>query len=185
MQDYRLTDTSSWGTVLEEGPKAVLRRGNVAIDTVDLTFGVVVVGQDSLIFRPVRHDTIAVEIDSTRFYESSPAQHVLWTPPFRRELRELVPFFDAFLSNPVVSDGSTLYYWGIRPHGKTNRLYAMQYRFRTAHLDSLYLDREDGLHTDFGGYLRGPEVEGDEVSFDDIVLDKRSWRIVRRKPAAR
>ena len=32
---YALTDTTNWGTIEEDGQRAVLRRGGVAIDTVD------------------------------------------------------------------------------------------------------------------------------------------------------
>src|SRR5215212_7449274 len=110
---YMLTDTTDWGNPLEEGKRAVLRRGAVAIDTVDLGFGVAPVGEDSLVFLPVRTDTVPLTTDSVPSYESSPTEHVLWTPVSRRELSDFLPLFDAYVSSPKISREWVIYYWGI------------------------------------------------------------------------
>jgi len=178
---YTLTDTTEWATIMEDGVRAVLRRGGVVIDTVDLAFGVAVVGKDSLVFFPVRTDTLPLSTTSVPTYESWPTEHVFWTPTSRRELRDLLPFFNAFIS-AAVAHGTAIYYWGVSPHDQTNRLYAMRYDFRTAHLDSLYLNREDALGTDYRYHLGTPQIHGNEVSFRDIVLDGTTWRIIREEP---
>lgn len=178
---YTLTDTTEWATIMEDGQRAVLRRGGAVIDTVDLAFGVAVVGKDSLVFFPVRTDTLPLTTTSVPTYESWPTEHVLWTPTSRRELRDLLPFFNAFIS-AAVAHGTLIYYWGVSPHDQTNRLYAMRYDFRTAHLDSLYLNREDQLGTDYRYHLGTPQIHGNEVSFRDIVLDRTTWRIIREEP---
>ena len=181
--EYTLTDTTSWGSILEEGERAVLRRGGVAIDTVDLTFGVVAVGKDSLVFLPVRTDTVPMPTCSVPCYESFPTEHVLWTPVSRRELRHLLPFFDANFSSPTISRESVIHYWGIQPHKPTNRVYAIRYDFRTARSDSLFLNREDPLATDYRYHLGLPQVRRNEVSFDGVVLDSTTWRIIRQNPS--
>jgi hypothetical protein len=51
---YILTDTTDWGNAIgEEGQRAVLRRGGLVMDTVDLDFGIISVGQDSVVYLPV------------------------------------------------------------------------------------------------------------------------------------
>ena len=178
---YTLTDTTAWATIEEDGERAILRRGEVVIDTVDLAFGVAVVGKDSLVFFPVRTDTLPLSTTSVPTYESWPTEHVLWTPTSRRELRDFLPFFNAFIS-AAVAHGTVIHYWGVSPHNQTFRLYAMRYDFRTARLDSLYLNREDPLATDYRYHLGTPQIHGNDVSFRDIVLDGTTWHIIREQP---
>ena len=179
---YTLTDTTDWATNTDYGQRAILRRGGVAIDTVDLTFGVAAVGEDSLVFLPVRTDTVPLSEASVLSYDSFPTEHVLWTPMSRRKLRDLLPFFNAFFSSPSIARESVILYWGLGPGDKTNRLYAMRYDFRTARLDSLFLNREDRLATDYRYHLGTPQIRGNEVSFDAVVLDRTTWRVIRQNP---
>jgi hypothetical protein len=179
---YVLTDTTDWGNPLEEGTRAILRRGVTSIDTVDLGFGVAAVGQDSLVFLPVRTDTVALMTDTGPSYESSRTDHVLWTPVRRRELSDFLPFFDADRSSPTISRNSVIYYWGIARRKPANRLYAMRYEFRTARLDSLFLNREDALETDYRYHLGLPQIDGNKISFDGVILDDPTWRVIRQEP---
>ena len=179
---YVLTDTTDWGNPLEEGTRAILRRGVTSIDTVDLGFGVAAVGQDSLVFLPVRTDTVALMTDTGPSYESSRTDHVLWTPVRRRELSDFLPFFDADRSSPTISRNSVIYYWGIARRKPANRLYAMRYEFRTARLDSLFLNREDALETDYRYHLGLPQIDGNKISFDGVILDDATWRVIRQEP---
>jgi hypothetical protein len=181
---YTLTDSTSWATMLEDGGRAVLRRGATMIDTVDLYFGVVAVGTDSLVFLPVRTDTTPVHTTEPPWFESAPTEHVFWTLESRRELRSLLPFFDAYFSSPVI-EGTMIHYWGIAPNRPTNRLYAMRYDFRTGVLDSLSLNREDPLATDYRYHLTTPQIQGNEISFGDMVLDSATWRVLRREPPSK
>jgi hypothetical protein len=178
---YTLTDTTGWATILEDGQRAILRRAGAAIDTVDLTFGVSSVGEDSLVFLPVRTDTVPLPTSNVPTYESFPTQHVLWTPVSRRKLRDLLPFFDAYFSSPTAPRESVIHYWGIAASKPTNRLYAMRYDFRTARVDSVFLNREDPLATDYRYHLGTPQIQGNEVSFDGLVLDGTTWRVIRQK----
>jgi hypothetical protein len=183
---YTLTDTTDWATDLEYGKRAILRRAGIAIDTVDLIFGVAAVGEDSLVFLPVRTESVPLTRTSVPSYDRSPTEHVLWTPLARRELREFLPFFNSFFSSPRITHGSVIHYWGIGHRGETaNRLYGMRYDFRTAHLDSLFLDREDRLATDYRYHLGLPQIQGNEVSFGGAVLDKATWRIIRQQAPAK
>jgi len=182
---YTLTDTSGWSTDEEEGQRAILRHGAVAIDTVDLYFGVAAVGEDSLVFLPVRTDTTPLFRTSVPMYESFPREHVLWTPTSRRKLRDVLPFFDAYFSSPTISSTSVIHYWGIAPRAPTNRLYAMRYDFRKARVDSVFLDREDALATDYRYHLGIPQIHGSEFSFDGVVLDASTWRVIRHDPPPR
>jgi hypothetical protein len=177
---YVLTDTTNWGTIEEDGQRAILRHGGVTIDTVDLNFGVAAVGQDSLVFFPVRTDTVPLPTTSVPSYESYPREHVLWTPASRRQLRDLLPFFNAFISSPTTPLEGVIHYWGVQPYGKTNRVYAMRYNFRTARLDSLFLNREDPLATDYRYHFGLPQLRDSEVSFDGLVLDRSTWRLIRQ-----
>ena len=179
---YTLTDTSYWSSLLEEGQRAVLRRGGSMIDTVDLTFGVVAVGQDSLVFLPVHTDTTPLRTTPEPVFETFPTEHVFWTPVSRRELRDFLPFFNSNFSSPVITRDSSVLYWGLARHERASRLYGMRYDFRTAHLDSLYLNREDSTGTDYRYHFGRPQVHGNEVSFDGVVLDATTWRIVRQPP---
>ena len=182
---YTLTDTSGWSTVEEDGQRAVLRHGGVTIDTVDLYFGVSVVGEDSLVFLPVRTDTVPLTTTSVPTYESFPTDHVFWTPTSRRKLSDVLPFFDAYFSSPTIPNMSVIHYWGIAPKKPTNRLYAMRYDFRRARVDSVYLDREDALATDYRYHLGIPQIHGNEVSFDGAILDASTWRVIRHDPPPR
>jgi hypothetical protein len=182
---YTLTDTSVWSTIEEEGQRAILRHGGVAIDTVDLNFGVAAVGEDSLVFLPVRTDTIPLTTTSVPSYESFPTDHVLWTPTSRRKLRDVLPFFDAYFSSPTIPSTSVIHYWGIAPKKPTNRLYAIRYDFQRARVDSVFLDREDALATDYRYHLGIPQIHGNEVSFDGVILDESTWRVIRRDPPPR
>ena len=182
---YALTDTTNWGTIEEDGQRAVLRRGGTAIDTVDLTFGVAAVGQDSLVFFPVRTDTLPLPTTSVPSYESYPTEHVLWTPVTRRKLREVLPFFNSFISSPTTPREGVINYWGVQPYGRTNRVYAMRYNFRTAHVDSLFLNREDPVATDYRYHFGLPQIHPGEVSFDGLVVDSATWRIIRQDSVSR
>ena len=182
---YTLTDTSGWSTDEEEGQRAILRHGAVAIDTVDLYFGVAVVGKDSLVFLPVRTDTLPLTTTSVPSYESFPTDHVLWTPTSRRKFRDVLPFFDAYFSSPTIPSKSVIHYWGIAPKTPTNRLYAIRYDFQRARVDSVFLDREDALATDYRYHLGIPQIHGNEVSFDGVILDESTWRVIRRDPPPR
>jgi hypothetical protein len=168
--------------MLEDGARAVLHREGVVIDTVDLTlFDLTVVGQDSLVFLAVRTDSVPITTPTQSWHESSPTEHVFWTPQSRRELRDILPFFFASSSSPIVH-GSVIYYWGIAPRNPTNRLYAMRYDFRTAHLDSVFLNREDPLATDYRYHLNTPQVHASDVSFAGVVVDGATWQVIRQNP---
>jgi len=181
---YSLADTTEWSTMLEEGQRAVLRHGGVTIDTVDLAFGVAVVGEDSLVFLPVRTDTVPLPTESaTPAYESFPTEHVLWSRTSRRKLSDLLPFFDALFSSPTITGDSMILYWGVARRDSTNALYAMRYDFQSAHLDSVFLNRQDPLATDYRYHLGRPQRHGTEVSFDRVVLDATTWRIMRQAPS--
>jgi hypothetical protein len=183
---YTLTDTTEWSTIEEEGQRAILRRAGTAIDTVDLEFGVAAVGGDSLVFLPVRTDSLPLPTTSVPSYESYPTQHVFWTPTSRRELRDMLPFFNAFASSAVIpSQSEQIYYWGIAPRTPTNRLYAMRYDFRTARVDSVFLNREDPMATDYRYHLGTPQIHGSEVSFNDVVLDVTTWRVIGQNPPSK
>ena len=176
---YSLTDTSEWSSMMEEGQRAVLRRNGLPIDTVDLTLsGVAVVGTDSLVFLQVRTDTLPIGTTPTPAYESYPRDYFLWTPASRQNLSKILPYFDSYFSSPTITDKSTILYWGIEPRKGTNGLYAMRYDFRSAHVDSLFLNREDPLATDYRYHLKTPQVHGTQVSFDSAVVDATTWRIV-------
>lgn len=180
---YRLTDTTEWGNMLEEGQRAVLRHGEVTIDTVDLEFGVAAVGEDSLVFLRVRTDSARLPTSPTPAYESFPTDHVLWTPASQRKLSDFLRFFDPYFSSPRIVGTSGLLYWGIAPRVGTNGLYAMRYDFRSARLDSLFLNREDPLATDYRYHLGRPQMRGSEVAFDSVVLDATTWRRLRQSPS--
>jgi hypothetical protein len=179
---YSLTDTTGWADMFEEGQRAILRRAAVGIDTVDLGFGVNLVGTDSLVFLAVRTDSAPLTTCSPPCYESWPTEYVFWTPESRRELRNLLPFFSAFSSSPQMAGESLIYYWGLAPHDRTNRLYAMRYDFRTARADSTSLNRDDPIATDYRYHLPTPQIHGSDVSFGDVVLDGTTWQIIRKQP---
>jgi hypothetical protein len=181
---YSLADTTEWSTMLEEGQRAVLRHGAVTIDTVDLAFGVAAVGEDSLVFLPVHTDTVPLLTSDTPAYESFPTDHVLWSRTSRRKLSDLLPFFDAYFSSPTITSDSKILYWGVARRDSTNALYAMRYDFQSAHLDSVFLNRQDALATDYRYHLGTPQMRGTEVSFGSVVLDTTTWRIVRPAPSS-
>lgn len=181
--EYTLTDTTGWATDLEEGKRAMLRRRGVVVDTVDVTlFDVTTVGKDSLVFLRVRTASTPFRHDSATYYDSYPTAYVLWTPASQRKLSDFLPFFDDYFSSPTIQNESTIYYWGIARRDTTNRLYAMRYQFRTAHLDSVFLKREDPLATDYRYHLGLPQVLPTEVAFDSTAVDAASWRMLG-KPA--
>ena len=186
---YRISDTSRWVTMIEEGKRAVLRAGPTIIDTVDVLFGVHPVGHDSLIFLPV----VAYELDTAQRAQLNgpaavPAEHVLCTSSERKVLSEALPHFNSGFSSPTVID-STLYYWGLKlldDRGRY-RLYAMRFAPRTARLDSVFL-REEMPATDFR-YFYGPPFEQDgTIVFDGgdarAAIDPVAWRVIRVTPAA-
>jgi hypothetical protein len=170
---------------MEDGVRAILRHNGTAIDTVDLGFGVAFVGADSLVFLPVRTDTLPLPTATVTSYESFPTEHVFWTPATRRKLSDVVPFFNAFASNAIIPTGSVIYYWGVAPKPPTNRLYGMRYDFRAARVDSVYLNREDPLATDYRYHLRTPQIDSSEVSFDGVVVDRKTWQVIRQGPPSR
>jgi len=182
--EYTLTDTAEWGNMLEQGKRAILRRGGAVIDTVDLDFGVAVVGTDSLVFLPVRTDPKPLRMDSTVWYETSLTGHVLWTPLRRRKLSNVLPFFNAELSSPTIADKLAIHYWGLPPKDTTCRVYAMRYDFRTARLDSLFLRHQSFGPTDYRYVFGVPQIKGTEVSFGSVVVDRETWRVIRKDPPA-
>jgi len=179
---YSLTDTAEWGNPVENGDRAILRRGNEVIDTVALEFEVVTVGKDSLIFLAVRHHTeLFIPGDSSSGYESFPTEYIFWTPSSRRELRGFLPFFKSDNSSPIVSDESVIHYWGIATPAPEFRVYAMRYDFRTTRVDSLFTHVDD-LASDYRYYLPVPRVSDTAVSFGGLRLDKTTWKAIGRDP---
>jgi hypothetical protein len=73
-----------------------------------------------------------------------------------------------------------LYYWGVKPHGNKSRLYAMRYDFRTARLDSLFLNREDRIATDYRFHLGTTQLHGEEISFGGVILHRTKWQSIRQ-----
>jgi len=180
---YALTDTSTWEAFEEQGQRAILRRAGVAIDTVDLTYGVTAVGQDSLVFLPVRTDTLPNFPNAKVLtYDSFPRDYAFWSPTSRLRLRDVLPFFDSFFSSPTKPRGAVIHYWGIAPQRPTNRIYAMRYDFRAARLDSTFLNREDALATDYRYHFGTPQIHGNEVSFDGVIVDSATWLVIRHEP---
>jgi hypothetical protein len=49
----------------------------------------------------------------------------------------------------------------------------------------VFLDREDALATDYRYHLGIPQIHGSEVSFDGVVLDASTWRVIRHDPPPR
>lgn len=178
---YSLTDTTEWGNMLEGGKRAILRREGALIDTVDVDVGVYPIGKDSLVFLLVRTDSVPFFHDSTAFYEDSATEYVLWTPIWRRELRDLLPFFKSDNSSPLIANNSVIYYWGIASPGPEYRVYAMRYDFRTAKLDSLFTHVDD-LGSDYRYYLRTPRISDTEVDFRGSRLDRATWRLIPPDP---
>jgi hypothetical protein len=174
---YSITDTTSWGSMLEEGARGVLRRGSVAVDTVDLTFGVAAVGKDSLVFLEVRTDTTPVHTTEPPWFESFPTEYVLWTPSSQRKLSELLPFFHPYFSSPIVTADAMILYWGLARRDSTNAVYAMRYTVSSARVDSLFLNRYDPLATDYRYHFGHPQVRGTEVAFDSVIVDAATWRL--------
>jgi len=177
---YSLSAPFYWGNMLEDGERAVLRRGEFLIDTVDAGIGVAVVGKDSLVFFQVQTDTTPQRMGTVISYESFPTEYFLWSPNTKRKLSELVPYFDSNFSSPVITSDSTILYWGIAPRDTTNALYAMRYDFRSAHLDSVSLDRTDHMATDYRYHLGRHQVRGKEVLFDSVAVDATTWRVIRQ-----
>jgi hypothetical protein len=183
---YTLTDTTNWGNAnSEEGQRAVLRRGREIIETVDLAFGVLAAGRDSLVFLPIRTDSVGWSDGTYVHHESSPTEHVLWTPQRRRKLSVVLPLFNADFSSPTIADKLAIDYWGFSPDSGEVRVYAMRYDFRTTRLDSLFLRRERGVATDYRWVYGVPQINGTEVSFDGVVLDRKTWRVVRKDTPSR
>jgi hypothetical protein len=151
---------------------------------VDLTFGVIPVGKDSLVFLPVRTTDYPSEKDSQSYSETATAEHVLWAPAMRRELLGHIPFFVSYFSSPIVTNESMIYYWGITRSEPRTKVYAMRYNFRTAALDSVFLELND-IESDFRFYLSEPEVSDSVVMFGGYRVDQKTWRrIVPQPPPA-
>lgn len=181
---YLVGDTSDWATMIEEGRRAVLRAGGTVIDTVDVLFGVHVVGRDSLVFLPV----LAYEIDTAEAATmpapaASPDEHVLCTPSGRRLLSSSLPHFNSGFSSPSVID-SMLYYWGLDLQDDRGRyrLHAMRYVPRAGRVDSLFL-REETPATDFRYFYGPPFVQDGAIVFEGgearALIDPRAWRVIR------
>jgi hypothetical protein len=183
---YSLTDTTDWGNAIgEEGKRAVLRHGREIIDTVDLAFGVLAAGKDSLVFLPIRTDSVGFSDGAGSIvHESSPSVHFLWTPLRRRKLSDVLPFFNADLSSPTIADKLAIHYWGLPHRDTTCRLYAMRYDFRTARLDSLFLRHQSVGPTDYRYVFGVPQIKGAEVSFGRVVVDRGAWHVIRKDPPA-
>jgi hypothetical protein len=184
---YAVGDTLPWASEIEEGHRVVLRAGSTVIDTIEVHFGVHRLGQDSLVFLPVR----AYDADSTTRATMAappgwPTDHVLCTPNGRRMLSEILPHFNSGFSSPAVLD-SALYYWGMRAEGTEGRyrLYAMRYAPREARLDSLFL-REEAPATDFRYYYSPPFQENGAIVFEGgdarAIVDRATWRLMRSTP---
>lgn len=184
---YTLGDTLPWATMIEEGKRVVLRANGTLVDTVEVLFGVHHLGQDSLVFFPVRaYDADSAEVASLSAPAAWPTDHVLCTPAGRRTLSEILPHFNSGFSSPVVVD-SAVHYWGMKPEGTQGsyRLYAMRYVPRQARLDSLFL-REEAPATDYRYFYGPPFKENGAIVFDGgdakALIDPATWRVIRVEP---
>ena len=186
---YAVGDTSDWATMIEEGKRAVLRAGGTVIDTVDVLFGVHVVGRDSLVFLPVLayHDSADAALLTAP--TAWPTDHVLCAPAGRRTLSEMLPHFNSGFSSPSVID-SAVYYWGMKAQDNQGRyrLYAMRYVPRRGQLDSVFL-REDAPATDYRFFYGPPFEENSAIVFEGGeargFIDPLTWRVIRQEPLSR
>ena len=184
---YTLGDTLQWATMIEEGKRVVLRANGTLVDTVEVLFGVHHLGQDSLVFFPVRaYDADSAEAAMLSAPAAWPTDHVLCTPSGRRTLGEILPHFNSGFSSPAVID-SAIYYWGMKPEGSQGsyRLYAMRSAPRQARLDSLFL-RQEAPATDYRYFYGPPFKENGAIVFDGgdakALIDPATWRVIRVEP---
>jgi hypothetical protein len=134
------------------GTRGLLYIDKRFVDSVDLDFGVHVVGRDSVLFLPVRDADIT--------------NHLLLVRNKRIKLTKRLPYLDDYFSSPAV-DRQIIYYWGQRlMAGDQRRLYAIRYDFRRARLDSLPLDYFNA-GTDYRFYFSPPEIQGDSIVYAD------------------
>jgi hypothetical protein len=181
--DVVLRDSAAYESAVGSGTLAVLYVSDTFVDSVDAAFGASKVGEDSLVFLPVR--SFALD-NGGRGAEIT--RHVLATRGQRRELEGWLPYFTSYFSSPVVQARS-LYYWGLRPMsaaGGRYELYAMRYTFGANRLDSLRLGRVE-LYTDNRFHLPPPALTDSGVVFagdSGTYLVDRDFRTVERHPHA-
>jgi len=156
---YTLTDKRTWETGGNGGWRAVLRRGDEVVDSIDVVFGAHLVGQDSIIYLQVRsedHPVVGV-LDG-------PTEHVLSHLGHTTPLRSWLPVFDDHFSSPSVVD-RVLVYWGLERSEHARRLYAVRYSFADQTLDSVQLV-DTLLETNNRGFLAPPLREGGDYVFE-------------------
>ena len=154
---WTLTDTMPWANLVSEGRYALLRRDDVVIDSVDLAFGVQVVGHDSVLFLPVRPDT------SPEGMVRNITDHVLYDGHTTTLLRDIVPHFNSLFSSPAVIDGALLY-WGLQHENGVDSVKAIRYEFRRRRLNIQPLT-DSIVGTDDRFYFTPPHLEGKEIVF--------------------
>jgi hypothetical protein len=137
---FTLTDSSTG--------HALLRRDGSVIDTADITFGMHVVGRDSVLYMPASTDSIA-------------AVPVLFHDGTRTSIDSFVPDYDARYATPSVIANAVLY-WGIHTTNGVDSVRAVRYEFGRKRLNELpvsaKLDRTNPTYHFMTPFLDGKEI---------------------------
>jgi hypothetical protein len=162
-------DTSDYENETGAGRVGLLYLSNVFIDSVDIDFGVHLIGRDSLLFLPVIGDAVD--------------DHVLYDGTTCLKLASKLPYLDSYFSSPNV-EKNRLHYWGLRKLSESAyAIYAMRFDFGRSHLDSVALDTMD-LRTDYRFHFAAPKVVADGIEYKaqarTYMVDSSYARIVRK-----
>jgi len=166
-------DTSEYGNPTGGGKLGLLYLSSTFIDSVDIDFGIHRVGDDSLVFLPVRGEEIT--------------DHVLFDGRTRVKLAAKLPYFDSYFSSPIIV-GHRMHYWGLRKLSDADyQIYAMRYDFPSALLDSLALFHDE-VRTDYQYYFATPEFGAGGIHYKsqttDYLIDTAYTRLIRKtKPS--
>ncbi len=162
---YVMSDTAPYQNLVTSGTFAMLHKGGVFIDSVDVAFGVEAVGSDSVIFLPVRSAP-----DGAGRIATSITEHILFDGSTRTPVKSFAPHFDSHFSSPSVMSGA-LYYWGIFQSNGIDSVEAVRYEFGRRRLNTIPLPvKPPG--TDDRFYLKPPYLEGKEFVFK---ADTSEW----------
>ena len=169
--DYLVTDTGFFDAVVSEGTYAVVQRNKKLADTIDKSFSIQKIANDTYLYLTITGTgPLEKGISGKSSYKNSImgsfGNYFIVRNGEKKQLNNLVQDFDDYFSSPYVI-GNKIYFWQLKTLDKNGKkkISAAEYNPITKTLKSYYI-KDDYLETDDSGYFPYPYSKNDTIYFD-------------------
>jgi hypothetical protein len=173
---YTAVDT---GTYTNDGPMtggsyAIIKRNGIVADTIDLSFGLKDLGNDTYLYQILNREIDPDIQHSANKLLFDQGDYVMVKNNIKSRLKAMLPDFDGYFSSPNAID-EKIYYWQLKAIDTlgTEKVSATEYNPLTDVIKSKYLTNTV-LETDDAYYFGPPYLEKDSVVYE--MEENKKWK---------